>query len=104
MNNQRPDFEKFYSVLKPALLSKVEEFQLLGYGVITMQELWKYLTKKKWKKVKEEPLMYRMIADILSTKPGDYMNFITVEAYRAPSMLTSIDEDELQALLHPNKN
>ena len=35
--------------LKPFLRSKTEEFRILGYDDIEIEELWSYLLNKKWK-------------------------------------------------------
>lgn len=38
--------------LKPFLFSKLEEFIVLGYKDVDLEELWSYLENKKWKKNK----------------------------------------------------
>ena len=43
-------YDQYRSQVKPVLTSKIEEFQLLGYDTIKEDELWEYLTNKKWKK------------------------------------------------------
>ncbi len=47
--------------------------------------------------------MYQLVADIVSTKPVDYMNFATVEAYRSPNWLEEVNHEELQELFRPKK-
>ncbi|MCY7735622.1 post-transcriptional regulator, partial [Bacillus safensis] len=39
--------------LKPFLFSKLEEFIVLGYKDVDLEELWSYLENKKWKKKQE---------------------------------------------------
>ncbi len=97
MDNSRI-FDQLRTQLQPALASKLEEFSLLGYDSVTENELWKFLVKKKWKKVKEEIRIYEMIQDILSVKVSDYMSFATIEAYKAPEFSFD-DENELKELL-----
>lgn len=63
-----------------ALQSKKEEFNLLGYPDITEEDIWLYLTNKKWKKPQEGTRQYEIIQDIMSVKIADYMNYVTVEA------------------------
>ncbi|MBT2694172.1 post-transcriptional regulator [Bacillus sp. ISL-55] len=96
--NSSHQYGRFYKQVKPALESKIEEFEIFGYEQVKEKELWDYLTKKKWKKPKEEIQMYEIIADILSAKIGDVMNFTTVEAFKLGDF-TLDDEAERKELL-----
>ncbi|MBM4762406.1 post-transcriptional regulator [Bacillus sp. B15-48] len=78
--------------------SKLEEFKILGYGEAKEQELWTFLLNKKWKKPKDDVRLYEIVADILSVQPGEYMNFMTVEAFKLGSFVLD-DEDERRELL-----
>jgi hypothetical protein len=69
--------------VKPAIESKLEEFELLGYGHINEQEIWDYLEKKRWQK-QEKPL-HQVVNDILTLKPGDIINFMAMESYKNTS-------------------
>lgn len=95
-NSQR--FEHFYTQVQPAIASKLTEFQLLGVDSVTEGELWDFLTKKKWKKVKEEMKLHEIIQGILSVKVSDYISFATIEAYKT-SEFSFDDEEELKELL-----
>ncbi|MFK2824489.1 post-transcriptional regulator [Bacillus sp. B190/17] len=97
-------YEKYFQHLLPVLKSKVEEFRLLNYGTIDIPSLWEYLTNKKWRKPEEDVHMYQLVADIVSTMPGDYMNYATVESYRSTNWLEEVNEEELQELLGAKKN
>lgn len=79
---QNHQYGRYYKQVKPALESKIEEFKLFGYEQVKGPELWLYLTKKKWKKPKADIQLYEIVADILSAKIGDVMNFTTVEAFK----------------------
>ena len=81
MEKQHP-YEKFRSEMLPALESKQEEFQLLGYPEVKGRDIWMYLTKKKWKKANPEIRAHEVFQDIMSVKVADYMNFATIEALR----------------------
>lgn len=96
--NQSHQYGRFYKQVKPALESKIEEFKIFGYEQVREKELWDYLTKKKWKKPKEEIQMYEIVADILSAKIGNVMSFTTVEAFKLGDF-TMDDEEERKALL-----
>lgn len=87
------DYERFRKSVKPALMSKIEEFSLLGYGTIQEQQLWDFLTNKKWKKVIEDKKLYEIVDDILSVKLGEYMNYATVEALKLKEFSFDSEED-----------
>ncbi|WP_210366778.1 post-transcriptional regulator [Bacillus sp. REN3] len=91
-------YGRFYEEIKPALKSKLEEFRLFGYERVTEKELWDYLTKKKWKKVKEDIHLYEVVADVLSVQAGELMNHATVEAFKLGDFSLE-DEEERQKLL-----
>jgi hypothetical protein len=85
--------EHFHSQVGPVLQSKLEEFRILGYMEISEPELWEYLLKKKWKKVKEEIKLHQVIQDILSVKVSDYLSYATVEAYKATEFSLNTEGD-----------
>jgi hypothetical protein len=91
-------FEQFRSQVQPAIASKLNEFQLLGIDSVTEKELWNFLIKKKWKKIKEEMKLYEIIQEILSVKASDYISFATIEAYKTTEFSLE-DQDELKELL-----
>jgi hypothetical protein len=88
----------FRTRVQPALISKLEEFILLGYDSVSEEGLWEFLTKKRWKKVKEDMRLYAVIQDILAVKVSDYISFATIEAYKATEFSFN-DENELKELL-----
>lgn len=91
-------YGRFYKQIKPALKSKEEEFKLLGYENVSEAQIWEYLSKKKWKKPKEEIHLYEIVADILSAKMGDVMNFTTVEAFKLRDFDLSSEEERRELL------
>ena len=92
------EYEHFRIRVKPALRSKLDEFQMLGYNTISEKELWEYLIRKKWKKVKDDKKLFEIVQDILSIKVSDYMSFATIEAYKSPELLLK-GEKEWKMLL-----
>ncbi len=103
METKNHPYDSYYHLLEPVLESKAEEFTVLGYGKISKQNLWEYLTRKKWRKHREGIRVYELVSDILSVKVGEYMNYATVEAYKSPNWFTELDSEELQELLEPKK-
>lgn len=91
-------YGRFYNEISPALKSKVEEFKLFGYEKVTEKDLWDFLTKKKWKKVKEDIHLYEVVADVFSVKIGQLMNYTTVEAFKMGDFALD-NEDERRELL-----
>ncbi|KKB72608.1 MULTISPECIES: post-transcriptional regulator [Bacillus] len=85
--------------LKPFLLSKLEEFMILGYDDIEIKELWSYLLNKKWKNHKDVQI-HQLADDILSVKIGEFMNYATVESFKTSNLLDSKEgQDMLDELL-----
>lgn len=92
-------YDDYFNMLKPALQSKAEEFEVLGYDRVSKEDIWNFLKQKRWKKPKEGVRVYELLADIMSVKPGDYMNYATVEAFRSADLLKDVASDDLQQLL-----
>jgi hypothetical protein len=90
--------EHYRTQVQPAMVSKLREFRLLGTDSVTEKDLWEFLVKKKWKKVKDEMRLYEIIQEILSVKTSDYISFATIEAYKTTE-LSLDDEDEWKELL-----
>ena len=84
--------------VKVVLDSKLEEFSLLGYERVTEQELWNFLTRKKWRKETEPKLVLEVVSDIMSIKVGEFINYATVEAFKEAEFSFN-NEDELRELL-----
>ncbi|MGP7816857.1 post-transcriptional regulator [Niallia sp. 01092] len=92
-------YDHYRKELQPVLKSKLEEFHLLGYETITEDELWFYLTKKKWKKPSDSGRMFILVQDILHVKIGEFMNFTTIEAYKMEDFFSVLSEEEKKELL-----
>lgn len=92
------EYDRFRQIVGPALTSKLEEFEILGYDTIKEQDLWNFLTRKKWRKCKEEIHLYELVQDIMSVQIGVYMNFATVEAFKEADFSFN-DEAEMKELL-----
>lgn len=90
-------YGRFYIEIQPAIRSKVEEFNIFGYEKVTEKDLWEFLTRKKWKKTKEDIRLYEIVADVLSVKIGELMNYTTVEAFKLKDFNME-DEEERKAL------
>ena len=76
------DYDRFYDDVQLVLQSKVEEFLFLGYESVSEQDIWAFLTEKKWKKTKENLQLFEIVQSILSLKIGEFMNYKTVQALK----------------------
>lgn len=92
-------YDQYRSQVKPALNSKIEEFHLLGYDTINEDELWVFLTKKKWKKPSEAIRIAELVQDILNVKVANFMNYATIEAFKTTDLLSVLSEEEKKELL-----
>jgi len=87
--------DEFRDQVRPAIVSKLEEFALLGYEEVSAEKLWEFLKNKKWKKTTELSV-HEVVQDVLALKVGDFMNYATVESYKTASWY---DSDEAKNLL-----
>ena len=99
MSESKHLYDDYFHMLKPVLISKVEEFLVLGYEDVNKEDIWRYLTVKKWKKPKEGIRVYELVSDIMSIRVGDYMNFATVEAFRSSDPFEDFNNEDIGQLL-----
>ncbi len=92
-------YQRYYFKVKPALKIKLEEFTMLGLNEVVVEDIWNYLTDKKWKNPQENIHLYEIVADILSLSSNQFMAFQMVEAYKGPGMFEPLSEEELKELL-----
>jgi hypothetical protein len=58
--------------------SKVEEFHLLGYEQVDINDLWAFVCQK----VSSDMPLYQLVDFILSIRVMDFMNYKTISAYK----------------------
>ncbi len=92
MEVERHSVDFYKQQVEPVLQSKMEEFILMGYDRVSLQEIWDCLHKKKWKK-KEDKFLHEVVADILSLSVGDYMSYLTIEAFKAPDYFSQYENE-----------
>lgn len=59
--------------------SKAEEFRLLGYESVTPRDIWDCISDRYRG---APPPLYQLVNDILSLKPNQWMNWMTMGALR----------------------
>ncbi|WP_018753203.1 post-transcriptional regulator [Paenibacillus sanguinis] len=60
--------------------SKAEEFRLIGYEQVTGADIWECVSYKYEKS--GPPPLHQLVNDILSLKATQFMNYMTISAYR----------------------
>lgn len=74
MNRQELLREKIEEVLE----SKCDEFHMLGYDGVTVDDIWACINEK----YKDEwPPLHLIVNDIYSLRPTKLMNWLTIGAY-----------------------
>ncbi|MCD7032954.1 post-transcriptional regulator [Metabacillus sp. GX 13764] len=86
--------ELYHQHVMPFLKSKLEEFKIIGYNHVTEKQLWDFLTSRKWKTMRE-PFVHELVRDIMSVKPGDFMNHTTVESFKSAAWFDSPEGKQL---------
>ncbi|MBA2873622.1 post-transcriptional regulator [Thermaerobacillus caldiproteolyticus] len=88
--------EELREQLMPVLECKYDEFRLLGYEQVEIEQIWECLFYKKWKKLNEKKKLFELVEDILSLRIGDYMAFLTMKTYQQQR---SADGNDLEVAL-----
>lgn len=92
MDASQQQFEVWKDDVMPALISKVEEFHMLGYDRANEIEIWECVLAKL-KKEQDYVRIHNLVRVILTLKATDYMTYLTVGAYKAPNWF---EEDEIK--------
>ncbi|WP_311198744.1 post-transcriptional regulator [Paenibacillus hexagrammi] len=84
--NEEPamsDYE-LNEVIESLCLSKVEEFKMLGYEHVSGKEIWDCVSDK-YRKTGVPPL-HQIVNDILSLKSTQFMNWMTLSAFKGAQL------------------
>jgi hypothetical protein len=77
--NNELSMEELNDVVEKLCHSKAEEFHLLGYENVTGQEIWQCVSSRY---KKEMPMLHAVVNDVLSLKVTQFMNWLTMQAYK----------------------
>lgn len=80
---EKQQFDVWRDQLTPAIISKVDEFHLLGYGQATADEVWDCVVDRLHKK-KTFVRMHVFVNELLTLKPQTFMTWLTVQSYKEP--------------------
>ncbi|MDQ6418598.1 post-transcriptional regulator [Paenibacillus sp. LHD-117] len=75
--------EELNAMIEELCLSKAEEFRLIGYEHVTGKEVWECVSAGYVKT--GQPGLHKMVNDILSLKVTQFMNHMTLSAYKGTS-------------------
>jgi len=71
--------EELNKAIRDICVSKAEEFRMLGYEQVTGEEIWDCVSDKY---KNGTPPLYQVVNDILSLKVTQFMNWMTMNAYK----------------------
>jgi len=95
-------FERLYKEVLPVLQSKLEEIKYYEYDGITVEDIWNFCIKKKWKKKQIENLrLYEIVEGIYSVKPSEIVSYFQIQQFRSENWFKESNQNELHALLRP---
>jgi hypothetical protein len=80
MTNERMIDPELNEIIAQLCQSKAEEFHLIGYEHVTPEEIWNCVNDKYMKK--GMPQLHEMVNDILSLKATNFMNYMTLSAFK----------------------
>ncbi|GIO35624.1 hypothetical protein J41TS12_04850 [Paenibacillus antibioticophila] len=72
--------EQLNEAIESLCQSKAEEFRLIGYEHVSGLDIWECVSQKYEKE--GYPPLHQMVNDILSLKVTQFMNYMTISAYR----------------------
>jgi hypothetical protein len=68
--------------IEPYLVSKLEEFRLLGLNHLTMDELWSFVKETLVKRKKDSLQLHELVNFIMRLSVNDYLNKIRLEMFK----------------------
>jgi hypothetical protein len=90
------DYKEMKEKVIPFLGVKVDEFHLLGYERVDVEDIWNCVTERIDKKNKldeqEEIKLYRLVNEIMRLSMNDYLNRMRMESLKG-----SDDEEDVLA-------
>lgn len=82
----REDWDVVRDHIEPYLLSKLEEFRLLGLMHLTMDDLWNFVKESLVKKKKDALSLHELVNFIMRLSVNDYLNKIRLEMFKGVNL------------------
>ncbi len=96
-------YEQLYNKVLPVLQSKLDEITYYQYDGITIEEIWNFCLRKKWRKKRVEELrLFEIVETIYSIKPSEIVSYFQIQQYQTTNWFQEVTKEELQLLLAPN--
>lgn len=97
----KQQFDVWKEDLMPVLQSKVDEFVLLGFERVSVDDIWECVLYKLRKK-KEFIHLNAFVNTIFSLRDREYMNWLTLESYQADDWFAN--EDVLESFREDSRS
>lgn len=95
-------YEELFRNVFPALQTKMNEFKYYGYHAITVDELWNYCIKKKWRKKKVDELpLHEIVATVMNISPSEIVSHGQIQEFQTANWFSELHTEELKILLNP---
>lgn len=78
------DDEQLMQAIEIICRSKIEEFELLGYEHVGVLDIWSCISKR-YHRLNQQPALHQVVSDIMTLKPQELMNYLTVRAWQEAS-------------------
>lgn len=96
-------YEQLYNKVLPVLQSKLDEITYYQYDGITIEEIWNFCLRKKWRKKRIEKLrLFEIVETIYSIKPSEIVSYFQIQQFQTTNWFQEVTKEELQMLLAPN--
>mgnify|MGYP001436630451 CR=1 FL=1 len=96
-------YEELFRKVLPVLESKMEEIKYYEYNSITIEDIWNFCIKKKWRKQKIEELhLHEIVATIFTIKASEIVSHFQIQQFQVADWFSEINSEELNELLKPN--
>ena len=79
------NYEQWRTRLEPFIISKWEEFRLLGLTSLSVEELWEFM-KEKLHKAKVEQRIHKVTEIIMGLSVNDYLNKVRMEMFKETNL------------------
>ena len=97
-------FEPLFRQVLPVLQSKLDEINYYEYDGITVEAIWQYCVKKKWrKKIVDELPLSEVVATIYSIKPSEIVSYFQIQQFNTTNWFSDSNQEELHELLKSKK-
>ncbi|MGJ9457076.1 post-transcriptional regulator [Oceanobacillus sp. CF4.6] len=85
----KQNVSEWKQMIIPALKSKAEELEMMGYSQATPDDVWSCMVKKVWKGDPEK-LLHEIVQDILHLASSTYLSYLTMSSYQNDNLIASI--------------